>query len=111
MSFPEGETVTLRVAGVEKDAENNERPTFTPTDYPGSLVYPRGSAELVSDGDIVIDHLTVLIPVPGLVVRPIDKMTIRGNLYDVDGAGGFDWSSADWDDFPGVQVNVTKWTG
>lgn len=104
-----GETVTLLVTGTEKDAENNDRPLTTPVDVPGCVVYPRGSTEVLTSEDLVTDQLTVLLPA-GTVVKPTDKMTVRGDDYTVDGTS-FAWQSPFTTWSPGVEVNVTKVTG
>lgn len=88
MSSPFGEVVVIhaRTKGTA-DADGND--TFTSSDTTVNFVtlYPRTSSEAVQGQDLNIIGL-VAVFIPAVTVGPLDQITARGALWDVDGDPG-----------------------
>lgn len=89
-TFTMGEPVVLlRYSSTEQDYLGNDIPVYTEVPIEHAAVYAtdaNGYAgnETTGGMDQVIAGLGVLLP-PGTDVEPLDRMRIRGQLWEVDG--------------------------
>lgn len=110
MTFPFGESVTLHTRGVTgQDSDGNDVYGDTPTTLVNVPVWPRNASELVQGEDMLITGLSALLP-PGTDVTGIDRVTVYGDPYEVDGEPGH-YKSPFTATNPGVLVNLTRITG
>jgi hypothetical protein len=108
--IPFGETVTLHTRTVTgQDADNNDVYGDVPTTVKNVPVWPRSAVELVQGQDTLITGLSVLLPA-GTSVKGVDKVTVYGKDYDIDGEPGL-YRSPFTNLQPGVLVNLTRATG
>lgn len=108
--FPFGETVVLHTRAVSgQDGDGNDVRSDAPTTLTGVPVWPRNSSELVQGQDTSIVGLTALLPA-GTSVAGVDKVTVYGDTYEVDGEAGHLISPFTGTN-PGVLVNLTRVTG
>ena len=110
MTFAFGETVTLHGRTVTgRDSDGNDVYTDAPTTLHGVPVWPRSAVELVQGQDTLITGLSALLPA-GTSVAGVDKVTVYGKDYDIDGEPGV-YRSPFTNLQPGVLVNLTRATG
>lgn len=115
MQFPFGETVVWHqrtIAG--RDALGNDTYTVVDIAIGNVPVWPvdanaAAGNELTQARDTVIIGLAALLP-PGTPVAALDRVTVRGDLYEVNG------EPADQRSFltgwhPGVLINLRRVTG
>lgn len=108
--IPFGQTVTLHTRGVTgTDADGNDVYGDTPTTLTNVPVWPRSATELVQGQDTLITGLSALLPA-GTSVAGVDKVTVYGDDYDIDGEPGV-FRSPFTNLDPGVLVNLTRVTG
>ena len=108
--FAFGETVTLHSRTVSvRDSLGNDTYTTVDTSINGCGFDPGGSLELVQGQDLVTTTPTLYAPT-GTVANPLDQITVRGVLYDVDG-GSNDWRSPLTGWTPGVVIKLKAVTG
>jgi len=110
MTFAFGEAVTLHGRTVTgQDSDGNDVYSDAPTTLTGVPVWPRSSTELVQGQDTLIVGLSALLPA-GTDVSSVDRVTVYGKDYDIDGEPGtFRSPFTNLD--PGVLVNLTRATG
>ena len=113
MDWPHGETVTLLTPGTTTDAYGQTVADWaTPTALVFTLVpvWPRTTAETAEPGRVpVVVGLTVVLPA-GTAVTTLDRVTVRGATYDVDGIP-FDWLNPFTGWAPGVTVDLKRREG
>lgn len=113
--FPFGETVVLHTRSVTgQDADGNDIPGDTTTTLENVPVWPsdgNGTSgnEQTQGRDTVIQGYSALLP-PGTVVSAVDKVTVYGKDFEVNGLPGFFRSPFTGTD-PGIVVNLTRVTG
>lgn len=109
-TFTFGESVTLHTRGVTgQDGDGNDVYGDTATTLTNIPVWPRASSELTQGEDLLITGLSALLPAD-TSVRGIDKVTVYGDSYEVDGEPGRYMSPFTGLE-PGVLVNLTRVTG
>lgn len=87
MTFPYGETVTVRTMTVTgRDVDGNDARTPTNRTLNNVPVWdPRfGNRELVQGQDMVLSDLALLFPAGDPIVAT-DRVIVRGDEYEVDG--------------------------
>lgn len=106
-----GETVTiLRRTAAGQDRYGSTTYTIAEVPVPGCAVRPLGSQEnLGEQRDQTITNVEVIMP-PGTVVTVIDRLRIRGLLYEIDGVPT-DQVSSNTGARPGVRVIARRVTG
>jgi hypothetical protein len=105
-----GETVVLHSRTASgRDSLGNDTFTTVDTTITGCGFDPGGSVELVQ-GQVLVTTTPTLYAPTGTVVNPIDQVTVRGVLHDVDG-GSNDWRSPLTGWSPGVAVKLKVVTG
>jgi len=110
MTFAFGETVTLHRRSVTgQDADGNDVYGDASSTLTGVPVWPRSATELVQGQDTLITGLSALLPAD-TDVSGVDKVTVYGDDYDIDGEPGH-YRSPFTNLDPGVLVNLTKVTG
>lgn len=108
-----GETVRHYVRSVTgRDNRGNDVVVFDDgTDIPNCPVWPRGSTEQVQGRDTVTTGLTTVVPATYLTpVSALDRIEVRGDMYEVDGTPS-DWRSPFTSRKPGLEVQLTRITG
>ena len=111
MTFPYGETVTVRTMTVTgRDGDGNDVRTPSDTALKNIPIWdPRfGNSELVQGQNLVTSDMALWLPF-GTVITPTDRVIVRGDVYEVDGnpavfVNPFTGTS-------GVQVNLKRVTG
>jgi len=110
MTFAFGETVTLHRRSVTgQDSDGNDVYADATAVLTGVPVWPRSATELVQGQDTLITGLSALLPA-GTDVSGVDKVTVYGDAYDIDGEPGH-YRSPFTDLDPGILVNLTRVTG
>lgn len=105
-----GETVVLHVRTVTgQDADGNDVYGDVSTTLLNVPVWPRSAVELVQGQDTLVTGLSALLP-PGTNVSAVDKVTVYGDGYDIDGEPGR-YRSPFTNLDPGVLVHLTRATG
>lgn len=115
VSYPFGEMVTLhRRTATGRDALGNDIYTETAATLTNVAVWPvdangSGGNEITGARETVIIGLAALLP-PGTVVSALDRVTVRGELHEVNGEPAVERSFlTGW--YPGVLVNLRRVTG
>lgn len=110
ITFPFGETAVLHQHnGSTRDGDGNDIPSFTDIPVDKGAFDPGGSTELVQGQDIVSAQPR-WFPPAGVVVAPVDQVTIRGVRYEVDGQpADFLNPFTGW--HPGMVVNLKAVSG
>lgn len=108
---PQGETVTLlRRTVVGSDRHGSDRYSTTSIPVAGCAVRALSSQETAGGGrDTVTDSIEVIMP-PGTVVTPVDRMQVRGLVYNVDGTPDTQKDSVTGVE-PGLRVIGRRTTG
>jgi hypothetical protein len=108
--FPFGETVVLHSRTLTgQDVLGNDIYTSADISYGGCAFSSGGSIELLQGQDLVTTQPTVCLPV-GVTVKTTDRVTVRGDLYEVDGSPNADTNPfTGWQ--PGVIVKLQRVTG
>lgn len=109
MNFPFGDTMTLHTRTVTgADTYGNDTYGSTDTTVVGAFA-PAGSQVLMQGQLTVLDQDTAYLP-GGTNVETVDKITVRGTTYLVDGSP-FDYihPGTGWN--PGVVVKLLAVTG
>lgn len=110
MAFGHGETVTLHSRTVSvRDVDGNDIYASVDSTIDDCGFDPGGSLELVQGQELVTTTPTIYAP-SGTVVNPLDQITVRGQIYDVDG-GSNDWRSPLTGWTPGVVIKLKRVTG
>lgn len=113
--FHFGEDVTwISRVHAGTDADGNDLFTDVPTTFTQIAVWPRdGNAQVANEklqaGDLVITGVTALLP-PGTPVKAVDRLQLRGHLWDVYGDPN-EFHSPLTGTASGVAVSVSKVTG
>lgn len=111
MTFPYAKTVVLsmRVLLPAPDPYGNDQYTLQPVTLTPVVVWPTGATEQMQGQDLSTSGVTALLPA-GTDVDAIDKLTIDGKDYEIDGQPASFLSP--FSGFtPGVQVSLTRVTG
>ena len=116
-TFDAAGTVTLHQRTVSgQNASGQDVYTSTDVDVAGCAWWPRlgrgitgGAENAIDGGDRVVNGLTLLMPA-GTVVNAVDRVTVAGLLYEVDGDSNA-WNSPLTGLDLGVQVALVRHTG
>lgn len=109
MIYPFGDPVTLHSRTVTgQDTYGNDVLTDVTSTTVGAFA-PTGSTELIQGQDTVITQPSVYLPA-GTDVTALDRVTIRGVTYDVDGTPQ-DWRHPVTGWQPGIVVRLQNVTG
>lgn len=84
MPFAFGDTVTHHVAAVGIGPDGNDQITFTDVTLTGVPFWPRSSTETLQGMDVTQSVASIIVPAT-VTVQVIDKFTVRGVTYDVNG--------------------------
>lgn len=111
--FGHGESVLLhRYLGAGRDSHGNVIPSYAPpVTVAGVGVAPGSSSEPRSGGSSrVITGMAIFLP-PDVSVNPQDQITVRGQLYMVEGDMSGAWANpfTGWN--PGAEVTLKRVTG
>jgi hypothetical protein len=105
-----GEPVTVLDRAVTgEDGDGNDVFTDTPTFLAGCVFNPGTSLEAVQGQDVLTVKPTVYLPA-GSVLKPTDRLIVRGDTYEVDGKANA-WVSPFTGWSPGVEVHLKLVTG
>lgn len=109
--FPYGSpaTVVNRVRNGQ-DADGNDAFTTISTVVSGVVAWPTGSTELLGAQDFADTTMTALLP-SGTNVTMIDKITLNGLDYEVDGDPNDFTASPLTGNGAGIEVRLKRWTG
>lgn len=110
IDYPYGVTATFHARTVSgQDAYGDDQYTDATTDVPGCVFDPGTSTELVQGQDMLRTQPTLYAPA-GTPVSDVDRVTVNGATYDVDGSPNALTSPfSGWS--PGVVIRLKAVTG
>jgi len=106
-----GETVTIITRAITgHDADGNDVFGDVSTDIPNSIFAPAGSTEKVQGEDVVTIGATVYLPDGTPTPKATDRVSARGDLYEIDGDPQV-YSNPFTGDEPGAVLRLLRVTG